>query len=125
MRKILIYIYKLEAPGDKKGQFLLKWMTYHLSFFSGVFSPPAQGTYLLTVYARSAGSDGNMYIKRGDDVLCNAWIRVEQGATGTCTAIVELLTTDSVRVTGNNSNEATIASPWSGFAGHLVEATES
>ncbi len=68
---------------------------------------------------------GSMYIKRGDDILCTAWIRNEAGPTGTCTAIVELLTTDSVRVTGNNGDEATIESPWAGFAGHLIEATGS
>ena len=82
----------------------------------GVFEPPLDGFYILTVYAvTTATNSGPMYIKRNDDILCQARITYYgQADTGTCTAIVEL------RVTGDSSNPATISGSESGFVGHYV-----
>ena len=88
----------------------------------GVFEPPLDGFYILTVYAvTTATNSGPMYIKRNDDILCQARITYDRQAdTGTCTAIVELKVDDSVRVTGDSSNPATISGSESGFVGHYV-----
>ncbi len=80
------------------------------------------------MYGLSYNDDGQLLIKRNDEVLCTAYVRMDGGSgayTSTCTAIVELLMTDSVRVTGNSDDPASIQATYSGFAGHLIEATES
>ena len=88
----------------------------------GVFDPPLDGVYVLTVYAVTTGvTAGPMNIKINDDILC--WARITANAqqdTGTCTAIVELTTGDSGRVTGDNSEPATIRADRSGFVGHHI-----
>ncbi len=66
-----------------------------------------------------------MELRRGDDVLCQQWILDQVGTEFTCTTIVELFLNDSVRVTGNNDNEAEIQGGYAGFSGHLIEVTES
>ena len=89
---------------------------------SGVFQPPLNGVYVLTVYAvTTTANAGPMYIKKNDDILCRAQI-TEGGAqdTGTCTAIVELTIDDSVRVTGDSSDPAEIQVDKSGFVGHYI-----
>ena len=93
---------------------------------SGVFRPPVDGTYLLTVYARSRGNDGIMRIKNGDSgLLCKTWIADEEGEISSCTAIAELRTTNTVRVTGDNANPAELDSGYAGFAGHLIQTDHS
>ena len=88
-------------------------------YFSGVFQPPANGVYLLTFYGLLAGTDGgDVYIKQDDNVLCQGWF--EENDTSTCTAIAELTTDDSVRVTGNSDNPSTLRNIVSGFAGYLI-----
>ena len=88
----------------------------------GVFEPPLDGVYVLTVYAVTTGVNaGLVYIKNNDNILCQAHITQDNGqATGTCTAIVELTTDDSVRVTGGSSDPATIQVGKSGFVGHYI-----
>ena len=95
---------------------------YLMLSISGVFEPPLNGVYLLTVYAVTIkANSGPMYIKNNDDILCRAQI-TEGGEfdTGTCTAIVELSLGDSVRVTGLSSDPAIIREGQSGFVGHYV-----
>ena len=80
-----------------------------------------EGVYLLTVYAVSAQvSNGPMYIKNNDDVLCETQITESDFSGATCTAIVELSVGDSVRVTGDTSNPGVIIAGQSGFAGHII-----
>ena len=87
-----------------------------------MFRPPVDGVYQLTVYGLIADTDsGPIYIKRNDDVLCQGYLRGEQYDTATCTAIVELTIDDSVRVTGNSDNPATLhGDGFSGFTGFLI-----
>ena len=62
-----------------------------------------------------------MYIKNNDVVLCQAYIpQGGEGEMGTCTAIAQLVTGDSVRVTGDSGNPAQIQGSWSGFTGHII-----
>ena len=89
--------------------------------FLGVFNPPVDGTYLLTVYAITVGTDGGpMYIKKNDAVLCSAWVVEANAYTATCSAVTQLAVGDSVRVTGSSSNPATIQAPYCGFVGHII-----
>ena len=95
-----------------------------LIIFLGVFRPPADGIYLLTFYGLVQGIDGgNVYIKRNDDVLCSGWLRSDQQYDSTsCTAIAQLTTFDSVRVTGSNGDPADLrGNSYSGFAGVLYD----
>ena len=87
-----------------------------------MFRPPLDGVYVLTVYAVTTGThNGAMYIKRNDDVLCQANItQGGQSETGMCTATVELTTDDSVRVTGASNDPAKIKGNFSGFVGHYI-----
>ena len=87
-----------------------------------VFEPPLDGVYVLTVYAATATTNsGPMYIKNNDDILCQTNITQDgKFDTGTCTAIVELTTDDSVRVTGATSDPAVIEGNHSGFVGHYI-----
>ena len=91
-------------------------------YFSGVFQPPANGVYLLTFYGLLAGTDGgDVYIKQDDNVLCQGWFKENDTRdTSMCTAIAELTTNDSVRVTGNSDNPSTLRNIVSGFAGYLI-----
>ena len=67
---------------------------------------PVDGVYQLTFFGLLAGSDdGNIYIRRNDDVLCQSYL-LEQHNTAMCTAVAELTDGDSVRVTGTNNNPA-------------------
>ena len=91
--------------------------------FLGVFRPPVDGVYLLTFYGLVQGSDGgNVWIKRNDDIICRGFLREnEQFDTATCTAIAQLTTNDSVRVTGNSDNPADLrGGNQSEFAGFLI-----
>ena len=89
----------------------------------GVFEPPLDGVYVLTVYARStSATNGPIYLRNNDDILCETWITEDQSvkATGTCTAVAELIVGDSVRVTGDSDNPAAIHGGQSGFAGFII-----
>ena len=61
-----------------------------------------------------------MYIRNNDDVLCQAYVTETDFAVATCTAIAELTTADSVRVTGDSSNPADIRTSDAGFVGHII-----
>ena len=80
------------------------------------------GVYLLTFYGLLTGTDGGaIYIKQNDDVLCQGWFREnETSDTATCTAIAELTTGDSVRVTGNSGDPSALRLNYSGFDGFLI-----
>ena len=94
---------------------------YVILLYTGVFNPPIAGVYLLTVYAMSNIDYGIMYIKNGDVVLCSTLIaQTDPEEVATCTAIAQLAVGDSVRVTGNSGNTATIRGSYSGFAGHII-----
>ena len=97
-------------------------ISFHLYYIPGVFEPPLDGVYVLTVYAvTTRANSGPMYIKNNDDILCHAHITVDgEEDTGTCTTIVELTTGDSVRVTGDSSDSAAIQDDKSGFVGHYI-----
>ena len=85
--------------------------------------PPVDGVYQLTFYGIVSGSDGgNVYIKRNDDQLCKGWLDVSNnGDTATCTAIAELTTGDSVRVTGDSADPSALrGDSFSGFTGFLI-----
>ncbi len=81
------------------------------------------------MYAMSDGNPGNKMISRVDNagndvILCTAWVTDVAMETTSCTAIAELSTTDSVRVTGDSHGpygSARIRGGYSGFSGHLVE----
>ena len=91
--------------------------------FSGVFRPLVDGVYQLTFYGLVAVTDvGDVYVKRNDDVLCQAFLRGnEVHDTATCTVVAELTTGDSVRVTGNSAYPTVLrGESWSGFAGFLI-----
>ena len=79
------------------------------------------GVYQFTFYGLLAGSDdGNIYIRRNDDVLCQGYL-LEQHNTATCTAVAELTEGDSVRVTRTNNNPADLrGGHQSGFTGFLI-----
>ena len=49
-------------------------MQIFLIFVTGVFEPPMDGVYFLTVYATTNGQNGPMYIKNNDDILCTTFI---------------------------------------------------
>ena len=87
-----------------------------------MFEPPLDGVYVLTVYAATTTANaGPMYIKNNDDILCQAQITQNgKSDTGTCTAIAELNTGDSVRVTGDRTDPAIINALNSGFVGHYI-----
>ena len=88
-----------------------------------MFRPPVDGVYLLTFYGLVQGTDGGgVWIKRNDDVLCTAWLDNDNVSdTATCTAIAELTTGDSVRVTGNSDDPSALrGDTHSGFAGFLI-----
>ena len=96
-------------------------MDIHLLSFSGIFEPPLDGVYLFTIYAITGQvSNGPMYIKKDDDVLCQTYITESDFSGGACTAIAELTVGDSVRVTGDTSDPGVIRSGDSGFAGHII-----
>ena len=107
-------------------KFALRFVSsFKVSFivdFTGVFEPPIDGTYELTVYAvTTRDQNGPMYIRNNDDILCTAFITWENNyETGMCTAIVQLAVGDSVRVTGDSANPAAILSGYSGFTGHII-----
>ena len=85
-----------------------------LTYFPGVFRHPVDGVYQLTFYGLVATGDNN--------VLCQGWLRSGVDVdTATCTAIVELIEGDSVRVTGNSGYPADLRGGLqSGFAGFLI-----
>ena len=89
--------------------------------FLGVFRPPVDGVYALTVYGLLAGSDpGDVDIQKNDVTLCHGHL-FEHHFTATCTAIGELTTDDSVRVTGRSSNTSALrGASVSGFTGFLI-----
>ena len=92
-------------------------------FHTGVFEPPVDGVYVLTIYGRSTHTaNGPMYLRNNDDILCTTWITEGSnlGTTGTCTAVVELVVGDSVRVTGSSDDPGIIAGDQSGFAGFII-----
>ena len=90
--------------------------------FLGVFNPPIDGVYLLTVYAvPTQEQNGEMYIKNNDVILCTGYITAGTGyEAGTCSAIAELVVGDSVRVTGNSGGPAVMNAPYCGFTGHII-----
>ena len=92
-----------------------------VTLFPGVFEPPVDGVYLLTIYATTSRvTDGPMYIKSNNDVLCTAMVTGSDFSAATCTAIADLTTDDSVRVTGDSSNLGVIQTNRSGFVGHII-----
>ena len=102
------------------GRYASYWNAF---LFSGVFRPPVDGVYQLTFYGLVAVTDvGDVYVKRNDDVLCQAFLRGnEVHDTATCTVVAELTTGDSVRVTGNSAYPTVLrGESWSGFAGFLI-----
>ena len=81
------------------------------------------GVYVLTIYASSTSTaNGPMFLRNNDDILCQTWITETSNLqpTGTCTAVVELVVGDSVRVTGNSDDPAVINGGTSGFAGFII-----
>ena len=62
-------------------------------------------------------ANGPMHIKNNDDVLCTAWI---DAYTATCSAVAQVAIGDSVRVTGDSTESASIFADYSGFAGHII-----
>ena len=76
--------------------------------FPGVFQPPVNGVYLLTFYGIVTRPEGgNIFIKQNDDILCKCWLN-NADYTSTCTAVEELTTGDSVRVTGDNNESSAL-----------------
>ena len=107
--------------------FKLKWYYLHTNprHVSGVFRPPVDGVYQLTFYGLVAiAGGGGVYIKRNDDLLCQGYLRPEQYDTSTCTAIAELTTDDSVRVTGSSGDPTVLRGGLqSGFTGfHIYDS---
>ena len=102
------------------GRYASYWNAF---LFSGVFRPPVDGVYQLTFYGLVAVTDvGDAYVKRNDDILCQAFLRGNEVCdTATCTVVAELPTVDSVRVTGNSAYPTVLrGESWSGFAGFLI-----
>ena len=92
-----------------------------MDLFLGIFEPPVDGVYIITAYAVTWGyDDGPMYIKNNGDVLCQAHVYPSEGIAFSCSAIVQLVIGDSVRVTGDNANPGAIQAIWSGFVGHII-----
>ena len=86
------------------------------------------GLYLLSVYARTADNDGDLVIRKNDEVVCKNHVTGGNGGsdalghdTGTCSGIAELVPGDSVRVTGNTDDPGRIAGNDSGFIDHLIQ----
>ena len=51
----------------------------------------------------------------------SSWITGSSGAkTATCSAIVKLAVGDSVRVTGDSSDQAVLQAGMAGFLGHMI-----
>ena len=61
-----------------------------------------------------------MYIKSNADILCAAWATDTGAETSSCTAVAQLVVGDTVRVTGDSDNHATIRTPQSLFVGHII-----
>ncbi len=100
-----------------------KCLVFNISsiYISGVFSPPVDGTYLLTTYVwHNTDNNEELYLKRNDEVLCAG--NLNDPAMATCTAVAELYIGDSVRVTGDSADPAVIQAFYSGFAGHIINA---
>ena len=95
------------------------------SCFSGGFTAPQSGVYLLSVYATSGDSLGNpgpVLIKKNDEVLCTMRITGGNSGSDACPAITELTPEDSVRVTGSANEPAFIfAARGAGFVGHMIQ----
>ena len=81
------------------------------------------GVYVLMVYAcTTSTANGPMYLRNNDNILCQTWLPEDANvhATGTCTAVAELIVGDSVRVTGSSDDPAAIHGGQSGFAGFII-----
>ena len=78
--------------------------------------------YVLTVYGVPLHTQsGPIFIKNNDQVLCQGFITTGTGyEAGTCTAVAQLAIGDSVRVTGDSADPATIQDAFSGFTGHII-----
>ena len=92
---------------------------------SGVFRPPVNGVYSLTVYGIVANDDGgNIMIKKDDTMVCSAWLQYNTiHSTAMCTATAQLVEGDSVKVTGTSSDPSVLDAPNSGFVGFLIFET--
>ena len=99
-------------------------LSFCLFIYLGVFTPPVSGLYQLSVYARSMGSSGPIFIRSNDKVLCSQYIGSgsETVESMSCTTLAELTAGDTVRVTGLSSDTVTIQNDNCGFSGHLVQA---
>ena len=63
----------------------------------GVFEPPIDGVYLLTVYANAAPDQNGLVIIRNNDIeLCRTYVAPDSNESSTCTAITQLAIGDSV-----------------------------
>lgn len=90
-------------------------------YFSGVLRPPVDGIYLLTTYVwQNTDNNGELFLKRNDEVLCAG--NLNEPAMATCTAVAVLFVGDSVRVTGLSADPALIKAGFSGFAGHIINS---
>ena len=89
-------------------------------FFTGVFNPPIDGVYLLTVYTLgpSAGN-GPVFMKNNDDILCSTWVVPIGDSTGTYSVVAQLTVGNSVRVTDNSELSTDIQASYSGFVDHI------
>ena len=100
---------------------LLECILVHY-IFPGAFQPPADSAYALMFYGLIAGTNsGNIYIKQNDHVLCRGYLCPEQYDTAICTAIVDLATGNSVRVTRSSGNPSILRGDlYSGFNSFLI-----
>ena len=90
-------------------------------YFPGVFIPPVDGVYLLTTQAITEGTlGGHMFIKKNDEILCQTYVYPADAYASSCSAVAQLAAGDSVRVTGNSDQPASIDAAYSGFAGHII-----
>ena len=90
-----------------------------------MFTPPVTGIYLLSLYAKSFyDQDGMIYVKSNDRILCEVYIGDPDDIweSMSCTTVVELMTGDSIRVTGSSTSPARLEAPFAGFSGYLVQA---
>ena len=91
---------------------------------SGIFTATVAGTYMFCTYAGPADTNsGYLRMKKNNDVICELWVTLGAGLNiPGCSQVTHLIPGDTVKVTGDDSDVATIRATHMGFSGILIHA---